>query len=332
MVTVTWPNVDGIPYLGNLFELSLSADIFARYLRSKGANLVFIFRIDEQGTPDAALAKGYGLDSINSLFENWGISFDNYNRTYSTDHLENVQDFCQKPSKSYDIQIRIDEALELAPVDYWRYWLIDSSSDLKEGRFSFEDFVISVDYFSVFLGDFIHRTLTFIYKRLSGRVPERVASSDYDEDDIDFIQAIQETPKLVAGLIESFSFKSALKKIFNLVRKGYDYLSRNKPWDKKAQADMRIGTTLNLCIQCVRTLAILLLPYLPNTSQKIWSFLGISEKIERIRWSDASNLAIKSGFKIKKPQKLFPPVYAKEMENRLRTFRKKKKYRNLKNH
>ena len=47
VVTVTWPYLDEIPFLGELIETALSADIFTRYLRSKGVNVVFISRIGE---------------------------------------------------------------------------------------------------------------------------------------------------------------------------------------------------------------------------------------------------------------------------------------------
>jgi methionyl-tRNA synthetase len=51
VITSAWPYAYSIPHLGNLIGSTLSADVFARYLRSKGAEVVLVSGSDEHGTP-----------------------------------------------------------------------------------------------------------------------------------------------------------------------------------------------------------------------------------------------------------------------------------------
>jgi methionyl-tRNA synthetase len=61
VVTSAWPYAYGLPHLGNLIGSVLSADVFARYLRAKGAEVVFVSGSDEHGTPIEVEAISQGL-------------------------------------------------------------------------------------------------------------------------------------------------------------------------------------------------------------------------------------------------------------------------------
>ncbi|MFX1450259.1 MAG: methionine--tRNA ligase [Promethearchaeota archaeon] len=229
----------------------------------------------------------------------------------------------QKFSKSHNIGIWIDEALELAPADYWRYSLIAARPELKDVSFSLNELEIYVNSdLNDVLGNFIHRTLTFIMNYFQGNVPKR---NKLDENDEDLIQAIKETPQNVANLIEAFKFKAALKEIIGLARKGNNYLSIKEPWHQIKTDKIVTATTLNLCIQLVRSLAILLSPFIPNASQKIWDSLGIQGDITQIQWDEASKLLISSGHTIPKPKPLFSKVTAKKLAKKLESIRREKK-------
>ncbi len=57
VVTSAWPYVNAIPHLGNMVGSVLSADVFARFLRLKGHDVVFVSGSDAHGTPVAVAAK-----------------------------------------------------------------------------------------------------------------------------------------------------------------------------------------------------------------------------------------------------------------------------------
>ncbi len=102
-MTSAWPYVYSLPHLGNLIGAPLSADIYARFLRRKGEEVVFVSGSDEHGTPIEAEARRRGIrprqltdemhEKISSLFEAFRISYDNYTRTESPVHVRFVQEF-----------------------------------------------------------------------------------------------------------------------------------------------------------------------------------------------------------------------------------------------
>ena len=106
VVTAAWPYVNSVPHLGNLIGSVLSADVFARYLRMKGEQVVFVSGSDEHGTPIEIEAIRKGVEPrqltdqaheyVVKLFREFGISFDNYTRTESPVHKEFVREFMLK--------------------------------------------------------------------------------------------------------------------------------------------------------------------------------------------------------------------------------------------
>ena len=85
-------------HLGTLIGSVLSADVFARYLRLRGYDVVFVSGSDEHGTPIEVEAIRRGVDFksltdeyhslVKDLFDRFRISFDNYTRTHNPIHIK----------------------------------------------------------------------------------------------------------------------------------------------------------------------------------------------------------------------------------------------------
>lgn len=105
-VTSALPYTNGPVHIGHLAGAYLPADIFVRYLRSKGRDVVFICGSDEHGVPITIKAKAEGVTPqqvvdkyhkiIGDSFRDFGISFDIYHRTSSQTHHEVSADFFKK--------------------------------------------------------------------------------------------------------------------------------------------------------------------------------------------------------------------------------------------
>ena len=106
VVTSAWPYVNTVPHLGNMVGSVLSADVFARYLRMRGHEVVFVSGSDEHGTVIEVEAIRKGIhpkqltdqahEYIVKLWREWGISFDNYSRTESPVHKDFVRSLMMK--------------------------------------------------------------------------------------------------------------------------------------------------------------------------------------------------------------------------------------------
>ncbi|MDR0769204.1 MAG: methionine--tRNA ligase, partial [Dysgonamonadaceae bacterium] len=106
LITSALPYANGPVHIGHLAGVYIPADIYARYLRLKGEEVLFIGGSDEHGVPIALKAQTEGISPqeivdryhciIKKSFEDFGITFDIYSRTTSAIHYKTASDFFRK--------------------------------------------------------------------------------------------------------------------------------------------------------------------------------------------------------------------------------------------
>ncbi|REE83517.1 methionyl-tRNA synthetase [Lutibacter oceani] len=118
-ITAALPYTNGPVHIGHLAGVYVPADIYARYLRNTGNDVLYICGSDEHGVPITLKAKKEGVSPqdivdkyhaiIKKSFEDFGISFDNYSRTSAKVHHETASEFFKK---LYDEGKFIEESSE----------------------------------------------------------------------------------------------------------------------------------------------------------------------------------------------------------------------------
>ncbi|MBQ0103050.1 MAG: methionine--tRNA ligase [Prevotellaceae bacterium] len=106
LITSALPYANGPVHIGHLAGVYVPADIYARYLRLKGEEVLFVGGSDEHGVPVTIRARKEGCTPqdvvdryhgiIKKSFEDFGISFDVYSRTTSKTHHQFASDFFKK--------------------------------------------------------------------------------------------------------------------------------------------------------------------------------------------------------------------------------------------
>ena len=106
LVAVAWPYASGSRHLGHIGGAYLPADIFARYHRVVGNNVLMVSGSDVHGTPITVRADAEGVEPIDIVnkyhneflgyWEKLGISWDNYTTTMTDTHIEVVHDIFNK--------------------------------------------------------------------------------------------------------------------------------------------------------------------------------------------------------------------------------------------
>ncbi|MBU0596418.1 class I tRNA ligase family protein [Candidatus Bipolaricaulota bacterium] len=102
LVCSAWPYASGVPHLGNLVGSLLSGDVFARYYRMRGADVLYVsgtdahgtrieFEAGKEGITPAELAKR-NHRCIVEILKGFGIEFDNYTTTENVTHKQFVRD------------------------------------------------------------------------------------------------------------------------------------------------------------------------------------------------------------------------------------------------
>ncbi len=225
----------------------------------------------------------------------------------------------QKFSKSRGVGIWIDDALKLAPLDYWRFNLLFNRPEKSDTSFLWSEFENSIKNLNDIIGNFVHRTLTFIQRQYNSQIPQKM---EYDDIDYKFVEKINGISKKVGDLLENFELKNALREIINFAKEGNAYLNDKAPWHLIKKEKNKAGQVFYVCAQAVYALAILLNPFIPATTEKIYEYLGLKNSENMLMWDSIGDATMKEGHKIKSPKPLFQKLDISKMKEKLEILKK----------
>ena len=151
------------------------------------------------------------------------------------------------------------------------------------------------------MGYLVNRALGFTNKAFDGILTE---PEEFDEKDLESEQKIKSLAENIGKLMQENHLDRALKQLMEFSAHFNQYFQHKEPWKKGP------GTTtcIYLSVNAVRSLAICLHSFLPKSSQKIWSQLGLEGNVSDINWNEMSNLALKSGHKIGNVEPVFSKI------------------------
>jgi isoleucyl-tRNA synthetase len=226
-----------------------------------------------------------------------------------------------KFSKSRGVGVWADEALELLPADYWRYALIRNRPEGRDVSFIWSEFENSINELNDKIGNFIHRTFTFIHNKFDAKIPPIGKLDDLDKE---LLKAIEKSPSEVGKLFQTYRLKDAVSKIVEIATKGNTYLNTKKPWSLIKTDKDKAGQVFNLCAQLSKTLGILIAPICPTAFENIMKIVNIDKPIQKIHWEDAADYELKSGTSIEKPVPVFKKFKLLDMLNDFKALRESK--------
>ena len=177
--------------------------------------------------------------------------------------------------------------------DVLRYVLCANAPETKDNDFTWADFQTknNSELADIF-GNFINRVVVLTNKNHGGLVPN---APEYTKEDLYALDELVRASGKISDSIEKFRFREALQEMMNVARLGNKYLADQEPW-KVIKSDLqRAGVIMNVSIQIAANLAILCEPFLPFTSEKLFSLLNLNP----LKWKDAmSSSNVKDGHKI----------------------------------
>ncbi len=196
--------------------------------------------------------------------------------------------------------------------DVLRYVLCANAPETKDNDFTWKDFQArNNNELVAILGNFVNRAMVLTHKYFDGIIPEAGPLDDYDRE---VVQSFATTKEKVEVNLDQFRFRESLKEAMNLARIGNKYLADTEPWILIKTDKERVGTILNIAMQLTANLAIILRPFLPNTSARLCDFLNQAES----GWEKAGekNL-LTAGHRISKPELLFTKIEDEQIERQL---------------
>ena len=216
----------------------------------------------------------------------------------------------QKISKSRGTAIWISEYRQRFDPDPLRYYLTAIAPETNRTTFEVEDFIArnNGELLNA-LGNFIHRTLTFVARYFEGRMP---APGTREALDAEHLALIGAQHARVTENLDAFRFRAALGEVMALARASNLYLDRKQPWKQRKEDLAACGTTLNVCVQTVRALATCMAPFLPFSAARCAGMLGLDPRAT-LRW-DQATAALEPGHALGEPAVLYRKIEREEFE------------------
>ena len=202
----------------------------------------------------------------------------------------------------------MDQALDLLPADYWRWYLIANSPEGSDAAFTWEGFQAAVnsDLANV-LGNFVNRITKYCVSKFDGVVPDGGEPGEAEA----WITAelAERLPRLIE-YYEAMEFRKAAAETRAIWAAGNEYLTKAEPWVKyKSDVDaaaVGVRTGLNLAA----LFGILCLPIIPETGAKILDALGIPQEHWNFNFRSPEGVlnALPPGLAITPPDVLFQKI------------------------
>ena len=224
----------------------------------------------------------------------------------------------KKISKSRNWYIGLKDFLGFFNQDYLRFYIASISSYSQDDiNFDWNLFYEKINNELISnIGNFINRTLSFTNKNFDGINPS-FSESEFTDDDREILALNKKVANEVGTLLSNNEIDQALKGILKFSTSCNQYFQKKQPWADKTTSSITIYIAVNL----VYSITILLYPFLPSSSKKIWKQLGLEEeeeveenKIENQNWNNIGKLSINVGHKISISEPIFKRIEIKEIE------------------
>ena len=209
-------------------------------------------------------------------------------------------------SRSNGGAIDIPSVLSRYDADSIRFYLSINMPDTHDTEFTWDDLDTKINNDLVAtLGNYYHRCLSFTKKNF-GSIPAGETSPET-------VAEIEKTLDEYRELMSVCDFKRAIKAVMELARYGNRYFDSVKPWALIKEDRDACGAAMNEAFRIVKALCVMMWPFLPRSSEKIWGYLGYDDSLESAGL-DAALAPMKEGQELQEPVPVYKKIEAEKKE------------------
>ena len=179
-----------------------------------------------------------------------------------------------KMSKSKGNVVFADELAETFGADGVRYYALSEMPYGTDGSITYESVITRYNNdLANNLGNLVSRTHAMTKKYFDGTVP---APTEETELDRDLKASVKTAVERSCELMGAYRVADSLDEIFSMLRRSNKYIDETMPWvlAKNEEDRPRLATVIYNLLETIRAAAVLLVPYIPATADKIFAQLG----------------------------------------------------------
>ncbi|RVT85701.1 methionine--tRNA ligase [Rhodobacteraceae bacterium CCMM004] len=170
--------------------------------------------------------------------------------------------------------IFMDQALELLPADYWRWWLLSHAPETSDSAFTWEAFQAGVNKdLADVLGNFVSRVTKFCRSRFGEVVPE---GGEETPEDAALIAEISQKVAAYQDHMDAIQVRKAAAELRGIWVAGNEYLQAAAPWAAFKSDPARAAAIVRLSLNLVALYAGLSRPFIPDAAEAMAEAMGVA--------------------------------------------------------
>ena len=201
--------------------------------------------------------------------------------------------------------IFMDQALEILPADYWRWWLLSHAPESSDSEFTWENFQASVNKdLADVLGNFVSRVTKFCRSKFGETVPE---AGTYGVDEDRLITELTTRIRAYETNMENMEVRKSAQELRAIWSAGNEYLQEAAPWSTFKTNPDKAAAQIRLALNLIRLYAVLSSPFIPDATDTLMSAMNTLDT----EWpTDVAKAlcALPKGHEFSVPENLFSKI------------------------
>jgi len=199
----------------------------------------------------------------------------------------------------------MDQALEILPADYWRWWLLSNAPESSDAEFTWEQFQAGVNKdLADVLGNFVSRITKFCRSKFGEAVPEGGALT---EAGAALIAELETRVRAYESHMDAMDVRKSAAELRAIWVAGNEFLQSAAPWSSFKTDPETAAADTRLALNLIPLYAVLSAPFIPNTSQRMLEAMGAENTVWPDGVSEALH-ALPAGHAFTVPEVLFAKI------------------------
>jgi len=161
----------------------------------------------------------------------------------------------------------MDQALEILPADYWRWWLLSHAPESSDSEFTWENFQMSVNKdLADVLGNFVSRVTKFCRSKFGETVPE---GGQHGPAEAALMGELATRIRAYEDFMEKMEVRKSAAELRAIWVAGNEYLQSAAPWSTFKEDPEQAGAQVRLALNLIRVYAVLSAPFIPDAASTL---------------------------------------------------------------